>query len=59
MTKALKTLSNALKVRFPIRYFGGHIEYGDTYVCPGSNLLPIVQKMREEFGLSALIHRSL
>jgi hypothetical protein len=50
---SLKRLTKTLCHYFPIRTFGGHKEYGNTEVCPGSRLLPIVQHMRSELQLAA------
>lgn len=58
MISSLRRLSQILISNFPIRFFGGHKEFGDSYTCPGSELLPIVQKMRDELGLSMPTHQS-
>jgi hypothetical protein len=55
---SLRRLSKALMAVFPIRVFGGHREFGDTDVCPGSKLLPAVQAMRNELHLAAPVHQS-
>ena len=59
MLASLERLSRALMRVFPIKVFGGHREFGDTEVCPGSSLLPAVTAMRERFKLAAPVHRSL
>ena len=52
MLLAMKRLTIRLRLAFPtIKYFGGHIEYGDTADCPGSKMLPVVAAMRQELGL--------
>lgn len=58
MLNALAQLSTALMTVFPIRVFGGHREFGDTDVCPGSALLPAVQAMRNQLHLAAPVHQS-
>ena len=50
MLDSLRRLCLRLRSSFPIVYFGGHIEYGDTADCPGSQLLPLVAAMRTELG---------
>ncbi|MEI9983520.1 MAG: peptidoglycan recognition family protein [Aliidongia sp.] len=59
MISALRKLSQVLISTFQIHFFGGHIEYGETAVCPGNKLLPVVQAMRNDFGLATPIHREL
>lgn len=59
MLRSLERLSLQLRQAFPIRYFGGHIEYGKTAVCPGSKLLPLVQAMRTRLGFGAPTYRDL
>lgn len=59
MISSLKRLSQILQHSFPVRFFGGHLEFGDSSTCPGDKLLPIVQSMRNDLGLSAPKHRSL
>ena len=59
MVKALEALSLRLIRAFPlISCFGGHIEYGDTYDCPGSNLMPYMEKLRQTLGLKQPAKRS-
>lgn len=58
MLTAVKRLSLALIGRFPIKTFGGHIEYGVTDTCPGNNLLPPVVAMRGELKLAAPVYRT-
>ena len=59
MQAAIKRLTVKLRLVFPtIKYFGGHIEYGDTADCPGSHMLPVVASLRKEFGLATPIKRS-
>ena len=53
MLSSLRRLASVLRQNFLVQYFGGHIEYGTTETCPGSNLLPLVQQMRSELHLSA------
>lgn len=53
MLDAVKRLTDALRARFPIAYFGGHMEFGDSDTCPGSKLLAKVKEMRTELGLQA------
>lgn len=59
MLDALRRLTRVLRGVFPITTFGGHMEFGDSETCPGSNLLPAVQAMRGEFRLATPVHRSL
>ena len=59
MLASLKRLSRTLQTNFPLRTFGGHLEYGDSATCPGAHLLPKVQALRSELGLAAPVHRSL
>ncbi len=59
MLAALKRLSQVLVATFPIKVFGGHKEFGESETCPGTNLLPAVQKMREELRLTAPTYRNL
>jgi hypothetical protein len=50
--KSVTALSLRLMRAFPsIVYLGGHIEYGDTLDCPGSNLMPYMDKLRQALGL--------
>lgn len=59
MLDALRGLSRALMLRFPITTFGGHKEYGISDSCPGSNLLPHVVAMRTELHLAAPVFHKL
>ncbi len=60
MMDSLRKLSRRLIASFPLmRYFGGHIEYGDTNDCPGSELIPYMAELRDELKLSVPIKRSL
>lgn len=59
MLAALERLSRALIASFPIKAFGGHMEYGDSDTCPGSKLLPAVQAMRDRLKLATPVHKSL
>ena len=56
---SLRKLSVCLQQNFPIRFFGGHIEYGKTEMCPGSNLLPLVKEMRTQLNLQAPTYKVL
>ena len=56
---SLKRLAEALMANFPIRTFGGHMEYGDSATCPGSSLLPVVRALRKELKLAVPVHQSL
>jgi hypothetical protein len=56
---SIEALSRRLMKAFPtIAFFGGHIEYGDTYDCPGSNLMPQMDKLRKTLGLAKPVKRS-
>lgn len=57
MLAALRLLSQTLTATFPIKVFGGHMEYGESATCPGTNLLLAVQAMRGELKLAAPIFR--
>ncbi|MBE7211340.1 MAG: N-acetylmuramoyl-L-alanine amidase [Gluconacetobacter diazotrophicus] len=57
MLAAVRRLCRTLISCFPIRVFGGHKEYGDVETCPGSNLMPVVATLRQEFRLSAPVFR--
>lgn len=46
MLDAVERLSRRLQQSFPIQFFGGHLEYGESETCPGSNLLEKVKVMR-------------
>lgn len=59
MLASLKQLSRTLAVTFPIKVFGGHMEFGESASCPGTNLLPAVKAMREELKLAAPVFRKL
>jgi hypothetical protein len=55
---SIEALSRRLMKAFPtIAYFGGHIEYGDTHDCPGSNLMPNMDKLRNSLGLKKPVKR--
>ncbi len=57
--KSVEALSRRLLRAFPlIACFGGHIEYGDTYDCPGSNLMPYMDKLRQTLSLKKPMKRS-
>lgn len=58
MLASLKRLTEVLTTVFPIRTFGGHMEYGESATCPGTNLLPLVQAMRQELKLAAPTYRT-
>ena len=58
MLDSLARLSQTLMTVFPIRIFGGHMEFGDSETCPGSALLPAVQAMRNQLHLAAPVHQS-
>lgn len=53
MVESLRSLTMYLNAYFAIRTFGGHKEYGYSLTCPGDQLLPIVQSLRQELGFSA------
>ncbi len=58
VVEAIEALSRRLMRAFPtMTSFGGHIEYGDTFDCPGSNLLPYMDKLRKTLGLKKPIKR--
>jgi hypothetical protein len=58
MIDSLRDLTKYLNIFFAIRTFGGHKEYGFSATCPGDQLLPIVQSIRQEFGFSAPVYRA-
>lgn len=58
MLSSIRKLSRRLMKAFPtIRYFGGHIEFGTTSDCPGSELMPYMDTFRKEFGLAVPVNR--
>ncbi len=57
MLDSVRRLSVRLRSSFPIVFFGGHIEYGDTADCPGSQMLPKVAALRAELGFKVPIRQ--
>ncbi len=57
MLDSVRRLTVRLRSSFPIVFFGGHIEYGDTADCPGSEMLPKVAEMRAALGFKVPIKR--
>ncbi len=41
-----------------VAYFGGHIEYGDTNDCAGSNLIRCMDRLPKALGLKKSVKRS-
>lgn len=59
MIAALRRLVVHLRSVFAIGTFGGHVEYTNVDSCPGSELLPVVQQLRRDWGLAAPVSTTI